>query len=219
MTYNKKTLKNLVIKRKLFFMKRIFDILFSISSIFFFLPLGIILMLLIKFSSKGDIFYKSHRKGKDNCSIYCWKFRTMYQDAEAKLATLLKQNPNLRKEWNTYYKLKQDPRITVVGKFLRKTSLDELPQFWNVLKGDLSIVGPRPVTEKELTKYFRLKAEKILSVRPGLTGIWQTSGRNLLTFKERVLLEEHYVDKRSITLDLRIIFKTIPMLFFSKGAF
>ena len=200
-------------------MKRIFDILFSISAILFFLPIGIVLMLLIKFSSKGPIFYKSHRKGKDNRSIYCWKFRTMYQDAETKLAALLKQNPHLRKEWNTYYKLKQDPRITVVGKFLRKTSLDELPQFWNVLKGDLSIVGPRPVTEKELTKYFGLKAEKILSVRPGLTGIWQTSGRNLLTFKERVLLEEHYVDKRSITLDLRIIFKTIPMMFFSKGAF
>lgn len=200
-------------------MKRAVDIIFSLCGILLFLPIGLCLAILVKISSKGSIFYRSHRRGKDNLSIYCWKFRTMYQDAEQRLATLLERDPSLEKEWNTYYKLKKDPRVTCVGKFLRKTSLDELPQFWNVLKGDLSLVGPRPVTDIEITKYFGSKAKKILSVRPGLTGIWQTSGRNLLTFEERIKLEEHYIDKRSIILDLRIICKTIPMLFFPKGAF
>jgi undecaprenyl-phosphate galactose phosphotransferase len=182
----------------------------------FFLPVGLCLSILIKLSSKGAVFYRSHRRGKDNLSIYCWKFRTMYQDAEQRLSTILEKDPALQKEWNTYYKLKRDPRVTCVGKFLRKTSLDEIPQFWNVLKGDLSLVGPRPVTDVEITKYFGNKAKKILSVRPGLTGIWQTSGRNLITFEERIKLEEHYIDKRSIILDLRIICKTIPMLFFPR---
>ncbi len=200
-------------------MKRAVDIIFSLFGIFFFLPVGLCLAILIKLSSKGSILYRSHRRGKDNLSIYCWKFRTMYQDAEQRLSTILERDPALQKEWNTYYKLKKDPRVTCVGKFLRKTSLDEIPQFWNVLKGDLSLVGPRPVTDVEITKYFGNKAKKILSVRPGLTGIWQTSGRNLLTFEERIKLEEHYIDKRSIILDIRIICKTIPMLFFPKGAF
>jgi undecaprenyl-phosphate galactose phosphotransferase len=212
-------LKKKFIKDKLFFMKRLFDIVFSISAILFFLPLGVCLAILIKLSSKGPVLYKSHRKGKDNRAIYCWKFRTMYQDAEKRLGEILKESPALAREWHTYYKLRQDPRVTWIGQLLRKTSLDELPQFWNVLKGDLSVVGPRPVTDIEVAKYFGHKADKILSVRPGLTGIWQTSGRSLLTFEERVSLEEHYVDKRSIVLDLRIIFKTIPMLFFPKGAF
>ena len=200
-------------------MKRVVDIFFSVCGILFFLPIGLCLAIFIKLSSKGPIFYKARRKGKDNLSIYCWKFRTMYQDAEKRLDEILKASPTLQKEWNTYYKLKKDPRVTWAGKLLRKTSLDELPQFWNVVKGDLSLVGPRPVTDVEIAKYFGSKAEKILSVRPGLTGIWQTSGRNLLTFEERVKLEEYYIDARSTILDLRIIFKTIPLLFFPKGAF
>ena len=132
---------------------------------------------------------------------------------------LLEQNPKLKQEWTTYYKLKNDPRIYTVGKFLRKTSLDELPQFWNVLKGDLSVVGPRPVTREEVQKYFQEKATKILSVKPGLTGIWQTSGRNLLTFDERIVLEETYIDQQSFALDLKIICKTVAHLFCAKGAF
>ncbi len=143
----------------------------------------------------------------------------MCENADQKLPEILKKNPELKREWEAYFKLKKDPRVNRLGKFLRKTSLDELPQFWNALKGDLSIVGPRPVTEKEVETYFKEKAAKILSVRPGLTGIWQTSGRNLLTFEERVRLEESYIDRQSIKLDLLIIFKTIPKLFFVKGAF
>lgn len=199
--------------------KRVFDAIFSLCAILFFLPLGIIIVALIKLSSSGPAFYSSKRVGKEGRDIYCWKFRTMCTDAPQKLQQILEENPKLRQEWETYFKLKDDPRVNAIGKFLRKTSLDELPQFWNVLKGDLSVVGPRPVTEEEIKKYFGDKASKILSVRPGLTGIWQTSGRNLLTFEERIKLEESYVDHQSLSLDLRIIFKTIPMLFFAKGAF
>jgi len=199
--------------------KRLFDIIFSSLAILFFLPLGIIVAFLIKLSSSGPIFYASKRVGKNGHSIFCWKFRTMCLNAEQKLKSLLEENADLKQEWETFFKLKNDPRVSAVGKFLRKTSLDELPQFWNVLKGDLSVVGPRPVTEEEVQKYYGERAAKILSVRPGLTGIWQTSGRNLLTFEERTKLEESYVDQQSLTLDLRIIFKTIPMIFFAKGAF
>lgn len=199
--------------------KRLFDIIFSSLAILFFLPLGIIVAFLIKLSSSGPIFYASKRVGKNGHSIFCWKFRTMCLNAEQKLKSLLEENTDLKQEWETFFKLKNDPRVSAVGKFLRKTSLDELPQFWNVLKGDLSVVGPRPVTEEEVQKYYGERAAKILSVRPGLTGIWQTSGRNLLTFEERTKLEESYVDQQSLTLDLRIIFKTIPMIFFAKGAF
>jgi exopolysaccharide production protein ExoY len=199
--------------------KRIFDILFSLGAILFFLPLGLIIGFLIKGSSPGSIFYHCKRVGKDGQPIYCWKFRTMCQDADKKLQEILRQNPQLKQEWDTYYKLKDDPRVSGIGKILRKTSLDELPQFWNVLLGDLSVVGPRPVTEEEIQKYFGKKASKILSVRPGLTGIWQTSGRSLLTFEERIRLEESYIEMQSLIFDLKIIFKTIPMIFISRGAF
>jgi exopolysaccharide production protein ExoY len=199
--------------------KRVFDIVFSLGAMIFFIPIGIAAALLIKITSPGPIFYSSKRVGKDGQQIFCWKFRTMHQDAEKKLLELLRDNPKLKQEWDTYFKLKEDPRISTIGKILRKTSLDELPQFFNVLRGDLSVVGPRPVTEEEIKKYFGSKASKILSVRPGLTGIWQTSGRSLLTFEERICLEESYIDRQSLTLDLRIICKTIPAMFFTKGAF
>jgi len=199
--------------------KRIFDIIFSFFALLFFLPFGIVIGLVIKLSSAGPIFYKCRRVGKNGIEIECWKFRTMCLDAENQLKKILAESPRLKKEWETYFKLKHDPRISGIGKFLRKTSLDEFPQFWNVLVGDLSVVGPRPVTQEEVQKYFREKAAKILSVRPGLTGIWQTSGRNLLTFDQRIQIEEEYIDRRSFILDLLIIFKTIPHLFFAKGAF
>ncbi|MCX6994332.1 MAG: sugar transferase [Chlamydiae bacterium] len=199
--------------------KRIFDIIFSSAALLFFLPYALVIGILIKLSSVGPIFYKCRRVGKNGRIIECWKFRTMCLGAEEKLRTILAENPKMKKEWDIYFKLKDDPRVSGVGNFLRKTSMDELPQFWNIIKGDLSVVGPRPVTEEEVKRYFCDKAGKILSVRPGLTGIWQTSGRNLLTFDERIQLEEQYIDKRSFLLDLSIIFKTIPHLLFAKGAF
>jgi undecaprenyl-phosphate galactose phosphotransferase len=199
--------------------KRVFDIIFSGVALLFFLPCAVVIGLVIKLSSPGPIFYRCQRVGKGGDIIGCWKFRTMHQGAEETLRKMLAESPTLQKEWDTYFKLKDDPRVSGIGRFLRKTSMDELPQFWNVMKGDLSVVGPRPVTEEEVKKYYRDKAEKILSVRPGLTGIWQTSGRNLLTFDQRIQLEEQYIDNQSFLLDLGLIFKTISHIFFARGAF
>lgn len=195
--------------------KRLFDIIFSLGAILFFLPIGVIVSFLIFFSSPGPIFYAAQRIGKNGQPIRCWKFRTMYQNAEEQLHAILKTSPNLKEEWNAYHKLKNDPRITSIGKFLRKTSLDELPQFLNVFIGELSVVGPRPATAEEMKSYYREKANKVLSIKPGLTGPWQTSGRNALTFHERVEIEASYIDQRSLLLDLKIIAKTIYILFFS----
>lgn len=140
-------------------------------------------------------------------------------DAEARLALLLNQNPHLKKEWMQYQKLKNDPRILPIGKFLRKTSLDELPQFFNVLLGDLSVVGPRPFYEHQVKQYLGDKVEKFLSVKPGITGLWQVSGRNLLTFTERLILEESYIDNASLLNDFQIVLKTLPAVLSSKGAY
>jgi exopolysaccharide production protein ExoY len=199
--------------------KRIFDILFSALTLILFVPFGVAISFLIKISSKGPVFYKCNRIGKGYKEIYCWKFRTMDQDAAKNLSKILSANPQLKEEWQIYHKLKKDPRITPIGRFLRKTSLDEFPQFWNVLKGDLSVVGPRPSTKEEIEAYCALKSKKILSIRPGLTGIWQTSGRSLLNHAERVFLDEKYVELQSLCLDLLLIGKTIPLLFFNKTAF
>jgi undecaprenyl-phosphate galactose phosphotransferase len=173
----------------------------------------------IALTSKGPIFYSSKRIGASGKVINCWKFRTMHPDAEKKLKELLSSSPTLQKEWKENYKLKNDPRITKVGSFLRKTSLDELPQFWNILKGDMSTVGPRPLSIDEVSVVIEKGKDKIFSVKPGLTGLWQTSGRNLIPFEQRIDIEVKYVEKRSFWLDLYLILKTIPHMIFSKGAF
>lgn len=208
------------------FGKRLFDICSSFAFLLGLSPLYFLLILLVKVTSPGPVFYKGLRMGKEGNLFYCWKFRTMCMDAETCLRDLLATNPHLQQEWATYFKLKNDPRLTPIGKFLRRTSLDELPQIWNVLKGDISVVGPRPIAIesreeawKEIQEHFGEFTEKILSVKPGITCIWQTRGRNLLTFAERIHLEVEYIEKQSFWLDLKIIFKTIPILIFSKGAF
>ncbi|MBI2743193.1 MAG: sugar transferase [Chlamydiales bacterium] len=199
--------------------KRLFDIVFSASVLLLGSPIYLMIALAVRITSSGSIFYASSRVGLGGKPFPCWKFRTMFKDADCRLKELLDGCPDLKKEWETFWKLQNDPRVTPVGRFLRKTSLDELPQFWNVLKGDLSVVGPRPVTADEIERYYGDKAEKILSLRPGITGLWQTSGRSLITFEERVNLEESYVEHSSFFYDIKLILKTIPYLFFSRGAF
>ncbi|MBS0620461.1 MAG: sugar transferase [Verrucomicrobia bacterium] len=202
--------------------KRVFDILFSLCALIAGLPLFLLVALLVKISSKGPILYCSKRLGQSGRLFRFWKFRSMYCDSDRRLRALLRENPQLQEEWNDFFKLKNDPRLTPVGKFLRKTSLDELPQFWNVLIGDLSIVGPRPYLPREadtIRKILGKDFDKLFSIRPGLTGIWQTSGRSFLPFEQRVLLDLSYVGECSFLFDLRLIGKTIPMLLFPKGAF
>jgi undecaprenyl-phosphate galactose phosphotransferase len=197
----------------------VFDIGFSLVALACLVPVLGLVALVVKASSPGPLFFRSQRVGRGGKIFGCLKFRTMFADAEKRLEEMLQKDPALKKEWETFWKLKEDPRITPVGRFLRKTSLDELPQFWNVLMGELSVVGPRPITQEEVKRYYGDKAEKILSLRPGVTGLWQTSGRNLLSFEERVLLEERYVDTHSFLLDLKLILKTIPSMISCKGAY
>jgi undecaprenyl-phosphate galactose phosphotransferase len=198
--------------------KRFFDIIFSSILLIALVPLFLLLALLIKISSKGPVFYPSIRVGLHGKKIICWKLRTMKSNADEALKTLL-LDPKIEQEWILHRKLKKDPRITKLGHFLRKTSLDELPQFWNVLKGDLSLVGPRPVSFSEVDLFLSHQGGKVFSVRPGLTGLWQTSGRSNLSYEKRIELEKKYIDTQSFALDLWLIAKTIPLMLFPKGAY
>ncbi len=199
--------------------KRTFDILFSLSVLLLFSPLYLALALMIRLTSKGKAIYFHERIGRGGKPFKCYKFRSMYSDADNRLKELLKSDPALKIEWNKKHKLKNDPRVTPIGKLLRKTSLDELPQFWNVLKSDLSVVGPRPVVREEIERHFGVKANKILSIRPGLTGIWQVSGRSNTSYDERIALDEKYINSHNLALDIKLIFLTIPRMIFAKGAY
>ncbi len=199
--------------------KRLFDIIFSILALFFLSPLFLLISLAIKLTSRGPVFFKAKRIKMGGKPFYLLKFRTMVLNAEDVLQNLLERDEKSRKEYETFRKLKNDPRITPVGKFLRKTSLDELPQFFNVLLGDISVVGPRAAMEEELITYYKKNAKTVLSVSPGITGPWQVQGRNHLSIQERVLLEVAYVKNQSFFYDLRLIFLTIPAVLFSKGAY
>lgn len=202
-----------------FFQKRLFDLIFSLSFLFFFSPLYLLIAIAVKCSSKGPILYKSLRVGKGGKLFRCFKFRTMYKDAESKLDEILSSDPKLAEEWAKFDKLKIDPRVTLLGRFLRKTSLDELPQFLNVLKGDLSVVGPRPYDLEASSRLVPEEADSIFSVRPGITGIWQVSGRNALSFKDRRQLDVLYAKQHSFWQDMLLLCKTIPVVLRSKGAF
>lgn len=199
--------------------KRGFDIIFSFFTLIAIFPLLAIIIILIKTSSKGKIIYSHERIGRGGKPFKCYKFRTMYFDADHRLKELLAKDSSLQEEWLKHFKLKKDPRITSIGAFLRKTSLDELPQFWNVLKGDLSVVGPRPVVKEEIDRYLGANAAKILSIRPGLTGLWQVSGRSNTTYEQRIALDKEYIEKQSLWLDIKLIVKTIPAILFSRGAY
>ena len=165
----------------------------------------------------APIFFGHYRVGRDGELFRCLKFRSMYRDADRMLKEVLASDPQARAEWDRDQKLGNDPRITPVGHFLRKTSLDELPQLFNVLRGEMSLVGPRPITTGELTRYGAARWH-YLSVQPGMTGLWQVSGRNNTTYDERVALDRRYVEARSFRLDLSILFRTIKVVVARDGA-
>ena len=205
------------IRRKVYLgIKRIFDIVASLLAIILLSPVFLIFIVLIRIDSKGKAFYKHKRIGKYGKYIYLYKFRSMYIDADDRLKELLK-DPKMKKEWEENFKLEDDPRITKIGKFLRKTSLDELPQLLNILKGDMSIVGPRPVIDEEIKKYGK-NQKKFLSVTPGLTGWWACNGRSDITYEERMKLELYYVDHCSLLLDIKCILKTVIAVLRKSGA-
>ena len=199
--------------------KRAFDIFFSAAALLLGLPLFVLIAISIRMTSKGKVLYSHERIGRGGKTFRCLKFRTMHKDADQRLKLLLENHPELLKEWELKRKLSKDPRITAIGAFLRRTSIDELPQFWNVLKGDLSVVGPRPVVKAEMEKFYGLKASKILSVRPGLTGIWQVSGRSDTCYSTRVMMDEKYVENQNMLLDIKLVLKTIPAMMTTKGAY
>ncbi|MEL6929149.1 MAG: sugar transferase [Cyanobacteria bacterium J06600_6] len=198
------------------FYKRIFDIVFALSVLVLFSPVYLILMVLVALNSQGPIFYVQKRIGKNHRPFNCIKFRTMVDNADAVLATIMEDSDIMRQEFQESFKLKQDPRITKIGKFLRLTSLDEFPQFWNVLKGEMSVVGPRPLVPEELPKYGR-KINTVLQIKPGITGLWQVSGRNDIPYPKRVQIDVYYASSRNALLDLWIIYKTVGVILFPRN--
>jgi lipopolysaccharide/colanic/teichoic acid biosynthesis glycosyltransferase len=198
------------------FAKRLFDIVFSLLMLILFSPVYLILALLIAFSSEGPIFYIQERVGKNYKPFNCIKFRTMVSNADEVLMQMMETSQEMRQEFESSFKLKHDPRITKIGQFLRITSLDEFPQFWNVLMGDMSVVGPRPLVAEELPKYGS-HIDRILTIRPGITGLWQVSGRNDIPYPRRVQIDLHYVKFRNFWIDLWIILKTIGVVIIPKN--
>lgn len=194
--------------------KRAFDIIFSLVLIVVLSPLFIIISLLVLMGSRGNPFFAHYRIGKNGKVMYIYKFRTMVPNAENMIKDF---TPEQKREWEENFKLKDDPRITKIGKFLRATSLDELPQLFNILKGEMSFVGPRPIIESELEWYGKDK-DKFLSVTPGLTGWWASHGRSSIKYPERCELELYYVDHASVRLDLKILIMTVFSVFRRSGA-
>ena len=194
--------------------KRIFDFILSLIGIAIMSPLFLIISIMIKCDTKGPVFFKQRRIGLNGKPLYIYMFRTMVTNAEDLIASF---TPEQKKEWEESYKLKDDPRITRVGKILRKTSLDELPQLINIIKGEMSIIGPRPVVEEELSWYGN-DVDLVLSVKPGLTGWWAVNGRSEVPYPKRCDLELYYVKNASLALDVRILLGTLKVVFSQRGA-
>lgn len=196
-------------------MKRLMDIVGSIIGLILLLPLFLIVAILIKIEDpKGPVFFKQVRVGKAETEFQMFKFRSMVSDAEERLKDLLALN----EVSGAMFKMKNDPRITKIGKFIRRTSIDELPQLWNVLKGDMSLVGPRPPLHREVDEYSPFDKQRLL-VTPGCTGLWQVNGRNSLGFDEMVKLDIFYIDNRNLFFDIKIILKTVKCMITSDEAY
>lgn len=205
-------------KRWNLFLKRLIDIVLCIIAAIIVIPISIIIAVIIKVTSPGPVFYGHKRVGKNGKYIKCWKFRSMYKNSQEMLQKILAEDPVRREEWEKDRKFVDDPRVTKFGKFLRKSSLDELPQLWNIFIGEMSFVGPRPVTEEELEKYGE-NADYILTVTPGLSGMWQISGRSDTGYEERINLDTYYIQNWSVWLDIWILIKTVWVVINGKGAY
>ena len=211
------SIHNLTFKGNLI-LKRFIDISAIVISLPVVLPIFIILSFLTKITSRGPVFYAHKRVGKNGKEIKCWKFRSMCINSQEILEKILATDPVRREEWEKDRKFQDDPRVTRFGKFLRRTSFDELPQLFNILVGDMSLVGPRPVTEPELVKYGKYQ-DYVLSVVPGLTGMWQVSGRSDTGYEERISFDTYYIQNWSIWLDIWILIKTVWVVINGKGAY
>ncbi len=201
-----------------FALKRAFDLAIVICILPIMVPLLLAIGLLVRLSSKGPIFYGQSRVGRKGRGFKAWKFRTMIPDADRVLLKYLEDHPEAGAEWAATHKLKRDPRITWVGRWLRILSLDELPQIWNVLVADMSLVGPRPIVAAEIDKYAD-RYYQYMQVMPGVTGLWQVSGRNNTTYKERVDLDAYYVQNWSVWLDMYILACTVKVVLLGEGAY
>ena len=210
--------KNNLAQRRNRLFKRIFDITATVIGGILILPVIAIVAILIYLDSPGPIVFGHKRVGQGGKEFPCYKFRSMVPNAQEALEIYLKENPEAREEWERDFKLKDDPRVTKIGKFLRKTSLDELPQLWNVLIGDMSLVGPRPIVRAEVEKYGEYINDFYL-VPPGITGVWQVSGRNDTTYEERVLMDSWYVHNWSVWIDIVYLVKTVLAVLKGKGAY
>ncbi|MEE4243249.1 MAG: sugar transferase [Desulfopila sp.] len=200
--------------------KRGFDIIFSTLALLAASPLMLFISILIKLEDKGPVLYRHKRITSAGKTFDCLKFRTMHVGAEEELPRLLDENPELRLEWEKTYKLKNDPRITKIGKFLRKSSLDELPQFFNVLRGEMSVVGARPIVAHELNEFYKESAGRYCSMKPGITGLWQVGRRsNTEDYIDRVKMDDWYVLNYSLWTDIKIIWKTVLAVFKGNGAY
>lgn len=198
-------------------LKFVFDWSVAFIALVFLMPLLLAIALLIKIQCGGSVIYKHKRVGFGGRSFNCLKFRSMVENGDKVLSEYLANNPDAQQEWKTFRKLKNDPRITPIGKFLRKSSLDELPQLLNVIKGEMSLVGPRPIVREEFLARD-IDRVQYMRVRPGITGLWQISGRSNLNTERRIELDNSYVLNRSFATDFGIILKTIPSLLMRQGA-
>jgi len=202
-------------------LKRAMDVTGSIALLALLAPVLVAVAALVRLDSRGPILYAARRVGRRGREIHVLKFRSMHVDAEQRLASLLAADPSRAEEYRATFKLKQDPRLTRVGAVLRRTSLDELPQFVNVLRGDMSLVGPRPIVEAELDLYRSMPgaAEAYLATRPGITGLWQVSGRNDVTYAERIALDQEYAATCSLAVDVQILARTPAAVLRGDGAY
>lgn len=194
------------------------DVAVAFAALIFFGPLLILTAVMVKLEDGGPILYSHRRVGKNGRPFGCLKFRSMAVDADARLSALIATDQAAATEWAVNHKLRDDPRVTRIGRFLRQSSLDEFPQLFNVLKGDMSVVGPRPIVEAEIARYGASFADYCL-IRPGITGLWQISGRSDLSYSERVSLDADYARRKSLAVDIVILAKTIPAVLFRRGSY